>query len=1024
MDVTGWLQELGLAEYSKAFAENGVDAALLAELNNEDLKDLGVIRLADRKRLLKAIAEIAARGENAEPRRPQSETHVGEHRQVTVLFADIAGFTRLTNEMGAENIHSLLNRYFETVDAIVTRYGGSVDKHIGDNVMAVFGAPIAHDDDPLRAIRAAIDIHDRVAPIKDHIGRPLKVHIGIANGQVIASGTGSDAHREYTVIGDSVNLAARLQGTADPGETRISDALHRAVANRIDCQSLGEIAVKGIKQPVPVWKVESMRTSDGSAARVAFVGRDAELAQLAGVAEACSASGNGRAIVIRGEAGIGKTRLLEEFTHLAAAKGFRTHRGLVLDFGVGEGQDAIREVVQGLLGIRPGDDRAARQAAVASAVETGVLASERWVFLNDLLDLPQSPQDRAIYDAMTNVTRNDGKRTVICELLRAASAEQPIAVIIEDIHWADPLVLAHLAKLASTVADCPALLTMTSRIERYPLDQGWRSSTGGCPLMTLDLGPLRREDSLKLAGAFIDTDNQMAMECVQRAEGNPLFLEQLLRNVEERGDDDIPASIQSLVLARIDRLPPLDKQALQAASVLGQRFGVGALRHLIASPDYDCQGLIQRSLIRPEADGYLFAHALVQEGVYGSLLKNRRAELHRAAAAFFADSDPVLHAEHLDRAGDTSAAGAYLEAANAQSAALHFDTALRLVDRGLELADDPAIVCDLRNLRGDALRNTGATEESIKTFEAALEVAPDVGRRCRALIGIAEGLRIADRQQRALEVLGAAEAAAIEEGLVAERARIHYLRANVYFPLGKIDECHSEHEMALAYAREAGSVEGEALALGGLGDASYLRGHMRTACEQFRACIEVCRENGFRRIEVANHHMIGWSRLFLMEFSGAEADALHSIKMATEVSHLRGELMGLMLAGAAYSELGQLDRADDFLLRALDLALSMRSNNFAVQNLKFLAQNCLARGRNIEGLNYANRGIEIIRKVGVTFYGPSILATKAALTDEPSEADAALREAEKILEFRMCSPQPLLVCARGYRTCPRQRRMG
>ena len=211
---------------------------------------------------------------------------------------------------------------------------------------------------------------------------------------------------------------------------------------------------------------------------------------------------------------------------------------------------------------------------------------------------------------MTNATRNEGKRTVLADILLALSAKQPVAVVIEDIHWADPLILAHLAKIAATFADCRGLLVMTSRVEGYPLSQAWRSSTGGCPFMTLDLAPLRKEDSIKLAGSFIDTVNQTALECIQRAEGNPLFLEQLLRNVEEHGDSDIPASIQSLVLARIDRLPAADKQALQAASVLGQRFELEALRHLIESPDYDCRGLIERSLIRPEGDGYLFDHAL------------------------------------------------------------------------------------------------------------------------------------------------------------------------------------------------------------------------------------------------------------------------------------------------------------------------------------------------------------------------------------------------------------------------------
>lgn len=226
MDVAAWLRGLGLEAYAEAFAENGVDAKLLAELNNEDLKDLGVAKLADRKRLLSAIADLTSHNLTSDSRPSQPATPAGEHRQVTVLFADIAGFTKLTTELGAENIHSLLNRYFEIVDAIVANHGGTVDKHIGDNVMAVFGAPIAHDDDPLRAVRAAFEIHRQVGHLHDSTGRKLEVHVGIASGQVVASGTGSDTHREYTVTGDSVNLAARLLSKAKASETLISDALH------------------------------------------------------------------------------------------------------------------------------------------------------------------------------------------------------------------------------------------------------------------------------------------------------------------------------------------------------------------------------------------------------------------------------------------------------------------------------------------------------------------------------------------------------------------------------------------------------------------------------------------------------------------------------------------------------------------------------------------------------------------------------------------------------------------------------
>lgn len=997
MDIVAWLRDLGLEAHAPAFAENGVEFSLLADLTNEDLKDLGVTKLADRKRLLSSIAGLASDNTGPPDKSFQPVTPAGEHRQVTVLFADIAGFTKLTAENSAEDIHALLNRFFEIVDSIVASHGGTVDKHMGDNVMALFGAPVAHDDDALRAVRAAFEIHRLVGGLQDSKGRSLGVHVGIANGQVVASGTGSDQFREYTVTGASVNLAARLQDMARSGETLISDTLHRAVAHVIECESFGERPVKGVDRPVVVWQAMRRRASS-TASRSFFVGREAELAQLSGILDRCRTSGRGCVAVLRGEAGIGKTRLVEELCRIAAGCDFAIHRGLVLDFGAGEGRDAIRSVVESLVGVQAGSEQPTRQLVADATIRDGLLAPERRVFLNDLLSLPQSPEERAVYDAMTNATRNDGKRAVVAELLRALALKRPLVVIIEDIHWADPLILAHLARIAATFVDCPGLLVMTSRVDGFPLGQAWYGGAGGCPLMTLDLAPLRRDDSVKLAASFIEKGSQAAANCIERAGGNPLFLEQLLRNMEERGDCDVPASIQSLVLARLDRLSAVDKQALQAASVLGQRFALDALRHLVGNPGYDCRALIDRSFVRPEGDSLLFDHALVREGVLGSLLRSQRDKLHRQAAGFFARTDLVLHAQHLDRANDASAAAAYFDAASAQATALHFHNATTLCERALEIATDPEIRCKLSCLRGEALRNNGAVEESIAAYEAGLADAVDARQRCLALIGIAEGYRIADRYQRTVEVLALAEAAAHEAGLLPELVRIHCLRGNVYFPQGRLDECRTENERALVLSRQVGSVEGEAQALSGLGDASYLAGRMRTASEQFRACVELCQQHGLRRVEVANRNMIGWTRLHLLEFGEAGADAMASIKLATDVGHPRAQLLGLQLAGYINSELGDLEESDRLLRQALDLARSMQANNFAAQVLRWLAGNAVGRGNLLAARAHSAEAVQVVRKVGMTFIGPAVLAVEATLTDDEARSKSLWEEAEGILD--------------------------
>ena len=365
MDIEAWLKGLGLEVYAEAFAENDVDAETLARLTAGDLKDLGVASVGHRRKLLDAIAALGEEVDvsTAEQSQPAAPPLAGEQRQVTVLFADLAGFTKLSAELGAEDTHGLLNRYCEAVDGIVAGYGGHVDKHMGDNVMAVFGAPVAHSDDPERAVRAALDVHKAMAALSEEFGRPLQAHIGVASGQVVASGTGSETHREYTVTGNSVNLASRLQDKARAGETLISQALYDAVAGSAESTPVGEIEVKGFDAPVPVWRLVGLRVDPSAARSGPFVGRRSQKQQFTGMVEECLETGNGQALLVRGEAGIGKTRLVEEFAAAAQAKGLSTHKGLVLDFGVGKGQDAVRSLVRSFLGLVPGSSKAERAAS-------------------------------------------------------------------------------------------------------------------------------------------------------------------------------------------------------------------------------------------------------------------------------------------------------------------------------------------------------------------------------------------------------------------------------------------------------------------------------------------------------------------------------------------------------------------------------------------------------------------------------------------------------------------------------------
>jgi class 3 adenylate cyclase/tetratricopeptide (TPR) repeat protein len=994
-DLGKWLDDLGLGQYAEAFAANHIDASLLDQLTADDLKELGVASLGHRKILLAAIAaqKTTTTPETAAPGLPAPTAIAiaprvdGERRQVTILFADLCGFTALSKILDPEELHGLLGRYTGLVDDIVKSYGGTVDKHIGDAVMALFGAPIAHGDDPLRAADAALEIHAAMIKLAADLGRPLQAHLGIASGEVIAADLGHPDRRDYSVLGDSVNLAARLVALAGPGQTVIADEVHHALGERGICDPLGEVSVKGLDRPIRVWRLIDVTSAQTS--RSLFVGRQAEIAHFTSLAQICRATGQGQALLIRGEAGIGKTRLLAECATIAGGLGFVPHRGLVFDFGGGRGQDPIRAILSGLLLTATGTSVALEQspdALLADAMARGLIAAEHRVFLVDLLDLPKSIALRALYDAMDNVARQRGKRAAILALVTAAVQRQPVLLIIEDLHWADPQTLQHVANLAVAISGAPALLLMTSRIDGDQLDAAWRAGIAGTPLTTLDLGPLREADALALAGGFIDATQRLALSCVKRAEGNPLFLEQLLHNAEEGADEQVPASIQSLILARLDRLSPRDKRAAQVAAVIGQQFDLATLRALLEEPDYVCAGLIEHGVIRPDGDGYLFAHALIQQGSYSSLLRAHRRRLHHRAAMLFAASDPVLRAQHLDRAEDPAAAAAY-----------QYDRAMPLIERGLALAIDAGDAHALTFLQGELQSDLGDVPAAIASYRAALEIAPDDVTRCNDWIALAAVLRVNEGLQEALELLDKAEVVAVAHDLIPERARLHHLRGNMYFPMGRIDGCRVEHELSLRFGQQSQSIEAEARALGGLGDAAYAQGRMQTARDNFAGCVELSRQQGFGRIEVANRYMIGFSRFYLNQLAEALEDGRAAVEMAARVGHFRAEMLAQSLIAMVAGETGAFDLAAQHLVRARALAEKLGARRFEVQNYELQGRALFAQGQRAEAVAALRRSLAICREIGLQFSGPKTISALAMMTDDADERRALLAEGAALL---------------------------
>ena len=668
-----------------------------------------------------------------------------------------------------------------------------------------------------------------------------------------------------------------------------------------------------------------------------------------------------------------------------------------MDFGAGTGQDAIRALLRSLLELRAGSGRANVKRAAEHALAEGLVAADRRVHLYDLLDLAQPTALRTLYDAMDNAARNRGTSETIAELVSKISERTPLVLVVEDIHWADRPTLDHLAQLTSTVAGCRGLLVMTSRIEGDPIDHSWRSATQGAPVMTIDLGPLRPREAEALASAYLEASLEFAKRCIERAAGNPLFLEQLLRHVETTADGHVPGSVKSLVQARMDQLDTLNRQALQAASIFGQRFSLEALRNLIDKPNYGCVRLVEHFLIRPQGGDFLFAHALIREGVYELLLSKKRHELHLRAAAWFAERDLALHAEHLDLAEDPAAPGAYLAAAEQEAARYHNELALRLCERGLERARDRFDKYKLTCLRGKLLHDLGHVARSIDAYEAALAIADNNVERCKAWIGQVAGMRIVDRHAEALNVLDLAEPAAAQNNLAKELAQVHYYRGSIYFPLGKIDGVFEEHKLSLTYAQQAGSPEDEANALNGLGDAYYIRAHMNTAYDYFERCVALSQNHRLGRVEVASLNMRAATRYYRNEFVAARKDRLDAAEAAAKVGNPRANMMARAGVAGVMVDLGDLSSAKQYSERALEMARQLGARRFETMPFFNLARIAAMEGSQSEAAKLAEEAVAISRDTGVKFLGPWALGVLALITTDTSRQDWALAEGEKIL---------------------------
>lgn len=1008
------LRSLNLQDLIPAFRENAVDDELIADLTDQDLAELG-LKLGHRKKFLKLAAKnaVTASASGEPERKYQSssddlsnwERLPGERKNISILFADITGSTALTESLDSEDAHELLYGATRIMCESVENNRGHVARFMGDGLMAMFGVPLATEhharDACLAALQMQNSIRTYVEELQQRHGQALQVRVGINSGEVVVLTVGDGDNAEFDASGPEVPLAARMEQLASPGTILITESTRDLASNKISTTELPPVTVKGFPDPVPVWELTGLDLSaDGNWSRwqTRFVGRQTEIAQFNSVVAVCRESEAGHIVYVRGPAGIGKTRLVDEFSACAHASGMSCHKSLVLDFGASREQETIPTIVASLLGASSSEERQANLDAISMAISQGMVKPDQEMYLHDFLGLPLGPDQKSRFESLDNVTRQRGREAVICSLVRSASLQNPVLLIIEDLHWADSITLNYLAEIGASIGDSPVIMLMTSRVEGDQLDDSWRGHVSKTGFITLDLSPLRSREASALAEDISNSDESFVRRCIERSEGNPLFLEQLLRTESGIEDDNLPDSIQTLVQSRMDRLPKKDRTAIQAASVIGQRFTQELVQFLVNDSAYECKALLTHHLVRVEGDGFLFAHALIREGVNQSLLNSSKRMLHLKAAEWFKPLDAPLYAEHLDRAGDETAAQAYIKAAQELVGEYRYARALALTERAVTLSKTEDHRQPMLCFMAEILLELGQVDKSAETFELAMAEAISEQQRCLAQIGMASTMRIQTRYDDALKLLDMAQPLAESNGMDQVLSVLHHLRGNLMFPLGKTALCRQEHQFALNYAEKIESARDTARALGGLGDAAYAAGHMQSAHEYFSRCLEVSDQHGFGKIKAAYNTMVPFTMLYLLRHREALPLAVEAAQSASALGHLRAE----MNARGGFCHIAydianvDLEIYEQHASRVVELSTKLGAK--AWRPLGMIWQTVCLYRRNQQDLaeQIIAEAVEIGRNY--TFNSGRVFGTQAYITIEPAVREKALREGEKITE--------------------------
>jgi class 3 adenylate cyclase/predicted ATPase len=689
MDIVVWLRSLGLGKYEAVFRENDIDETVLPSLTHENLKELGVASFGHRVKLLDAIAALRSdasdRGPSSELKTAPAATSAApedraERRQVTVMFSDLVGSTALSARMDPEDLRELISAYHKCVAETVRRFGGFVAQYLGDGVLVYFGYPEAHEDDAERAVRAGLELIAAVIALKTPAA--LQTRVGIATGLVVVGDlmTGSGEAHERGIVGETPNLAARLQGIAEPNTVVIAEGTRKLLGTLFELQDLGSKDLKGIAGPVHVWSalrassVESRFEALHAGGLTALVGRDEEI-ELLLRRWARAKTGEGQVVLLSGEAGIGKSRLTAALSERLATE---PHTHLRYFCSPQHTDSALYPVIGQMkraAGFAHDDKPQARLDKLdALLAQTSTSAQDAALFA-EMLSLPNDGRYPSL-DKLTSEQRRQRTLEAFITQMQALSRQNPVLMILEDVHWSDPTSLEAFSRAVDRLRTMRVLLIVTFRTEFEP---PW---IGRSHLTALTLNRLgEREIAAMIDGVAANKPlpPKIRLDIVERTDGIPLFIEEMTKAVleaESEGDARqtaaavpisalaVPASLQASLMARLDRLGPA-KEVAQTGAVIGREFSHALLAAVVRKPEAELgsaldrlaqSGLLFRQGVPPHAT-YLFKHALVQDAAYGTLLREQRRALHSRIAdtlesqfVEIAENQPELLARHYTEA--------------------------------------------------------------------------------------------------------------------------------------------------------------------------------------------------------------------------------------------------------------------------------------------------------------------------------------------------------------------------------------